>query len=269
MTCCLTHGRILAMNKDLQKKSGRKGARFFYPDKLGSGADVHLPPEAAHHAARVLRLAVGEPVVLFNGRGGEFEAHITRLDRGEVWVKTGVYHDRGRESPLDIVLGQGLSSGDRMDLTLQKAVELGVGAIQPLATERSIVKLSGERARRRAEHWQNLVIAACEQCGRNQVPTVAELLRFDEWLAAMGPRPAADELRLLMSPDAQQSLKSLPSPPRRIVMLAGPEGGLSPQEAALAQTFGFMPVRLGPRVLRTETAALAALAAMQALWGDF
>lgn len=257
------------MNKDLQKKPVKKGPRFFYPDNLGSGSEVRLPPEAAHHAARVLRLAAGEPVVLFNGRGGEFEGQITRAERGEVWVKTSAFVDQTRESPLQVVLGQGLSSGDRMDLTMQKAVELGVGAIQPLATERSIVKLSGERANRRAQHWQSLVVAACEQCGRNQVPQVAELQRFDQWLALLTRDVAIDELRLMMSPLAEMSLRSLPTPPRRIVLLAGPEGGLSPQEVSLALNYGFTPVRLGPRVLRTETAALAALAAIQALWGDF
>jgi 16S rRNA (uracil1498-N3)-methyltransferase len=257
------------MNKDLQKKPGKRGPRFFYPDALGSGSEVHLPPEAAHHAARVLRLAVGEPVVLFNGLGGEFEGRITRSDRGEVRVKTGAFIDRDSESPLELVLGQGLSGGDRMDLTLQKAVELGISAIQPLATERSVVKLSGERANRRADHWRSLVVASCEQCGRNRIPAVAELCRFEEWMALLTREPADGERRLLMSPVAEQSLRSLPPPAGRIVLLAGPEGGLSPREAALAQDYGFIAVRLGPRVLRTETAALAALAAIQALWGDF
>lgn len=257
------------MNKDLQKKPVKKGPRFYYPDNLGNGSEVPLPPEASHHAARVLRLAVGEPVVLFNGRGGEYLGRITRSNQGEVWVKTGAFVDDARESPLEVTLGQGLSSGERMDLTLQKAVELGVSAIQPLATERSVVKLSGERAIRRAEHWQNLVIAACAQCGRNLVPEVAALQRFDQWLAQLTRDVAPDALRLMMSPQAELSLRALPTPPKKIVLLAGPEGGLSPQEAALALNYGFTAVRLGPRVLRTETAALAALAAMQALWGDF
>lgn len=257
------------MNKDLQKKPVKKDPRFYYPDNLGSGSEVPLPPEASHHAARVLRLAVGEPVVLFNGRGGEYQGRITRSNRGEIWVKTGAFFDDARESPLEVTLGQGLSSGERMDLTLQKAVELGVSAIRPLATERSVVKLSGDRAVRRAEHWQNLVVAACAQCGRNLIPEVSDLQRFDQWLAQLTRDVAADELRLMMSPQAELSLRALPTPPKKIVLLAGPEGGLSPQEAALALNYGFTPVRLGPRVLRTETAALAALAAMQALWGDF
>ena len=256
------------MNKDLQKKAGGRVARFFYPDTLGSGAEARLPAEAAHHAARVLRLGVGDPLTLFNGRGGEFEARILRVDRGDVWVKTGAFVDRGVESPLEVILGQGLSGGDRMDLTLQKAVELGASAIQPLTTERSIVKLNPERAARRTEHWRSLVISACEQCGRNLVPPVFELRRFDEWLAQLSRNAEPGELRLLMSPNAQTSLKTLAAP-RKIVLLAGPEGGLSAQEASLAETFGFAPMRLGPRVLRTETAAMAALAAIQTAWGDF
>jgi len=256
------------MNKELHKKLGAKpGARFYFSGKLGNGSEVRLAPEAAHHAARVLRLAVGEPVTLFDGHGGEFEARITRMNRGEVTIKTGAHLAVEREAPLDILLAQGLSSGDRMDLTLQKSVELGVTAIQPVTTERSVVKLKDERAARRAEHWQNLVIAACEQCGRNRVPSVAPLLDFGEWLGQLGQ--PHDELRLMLSPHAAVSLRELAPARGRVILLAGPEGGLAPGEVQSAQSRGFAPVRLGPRVLRTETAALAALAAIQALWGDF
>jgi 16S rRNA (uracil1498-N3)-methyltransferase len=256
------------MAKDLDKKAGaRPGARFHVQGKLGNGSDVRLPPDAAHHAARVLRLEAGDPVVLFDGHGGEFEARITRMDRGEVHAKTGPHRELERESALEVVLVQGLSSGDRMDFTLQKAVELGIAAIQPVATERSVVKLKDERAQRRVEHWQNLVIAACEQCGRNRVPPVAPLLGFGEWAAQLGP--GEGESRLLLSPQAPVSLREGGRPPGRIVLLAGPEGGLAPGEVQTALARGFAPVRLGPRILRTETAAVAALAALQALWGDF
>lgn len=255
------------MAKDLDKTPRIKtGARFHVGEKLGNGSELRLPPESAHHAGRVLRLGVGDPVALFDGRGGEFEASIIRMERGDVWVKTGAHRDVERESRLHVVLVQGLSSGDRMDFTLQKAVELGVAAIQPVATERSVVKLRDERAQRRLEHWQNLVIAACEQCGRNRVPSVAPVLAFDQWIAGL---PATDECRLLLSPGATVALRDLQPVPQRVLLLAGPEGGLSPAESGIAQSRGFRPVRLGPRVLRTETAALAALAAMQALWGDF
>jgi 16S rRNA (uracil1498-N3)-methyltransferase len=258
------------MAKELQKKMAAKsGARFYVPKRLGNGSEVRLSPEAAHHAARVLRLAPGQMVTLFDGHGGEFEAHIVRIDRAEVAVKTAGHVAIERESPLTITLAQGLSSGDRMDFTLQKAVELGVSAIQPLATERSVVKLSEERAARRTEHWRNLVISACEQCGRNRVPKVANPCGFGEWLANL-PNPAlAGEARLLLSPHAAVSLRELPRPQGPLILLAGPEGGLAPGEVELAQSRGFRPVRLGPRVLRTETAALAALAALQAQWGDF
>lgn len=265
----MTHGTILLMNPVTQKKSAKSGARFFVPAPLGSGSEVRLPEDAAHHAARVLRLSLGDPVVLFNGGGGEYQARITRLERGEVWVKTGGFAQPGRESPLGVVLAQGLSSGDRMDLTLQKSVELGVSAIQPLTTGRSIVKLAGERAARRAGHWQNLVIAACEQCGRDRVPPVAPLMGLEDWLAQLDPQRADSELRLLLSPGSEITLLSLAPVPSRVLLLVGPEGGLAPAEVAAAYSRGFIGVRLGPRVLRTETAALAALAAIQTLWGDF
>jgi 16S rRNA (uracil1498-N3)-methyltransferase len=257
------------MAKDLDKKlTPKSGARFHFEGRLGNGSEVRLQPDAAHHAVRVLRLNVGEPVVLFDGRGGEFEARITRIDRGEVSVKTGAHLDIERESGLNIQLVQGLSSGDRMDITLQKAVELGVAAIQPVATQRSVVKLKDERAQRRMEHWQNLVISACEQCGRNRVPEVLPLLDLPDWLAQFNALVPDDEARLLLSPAATVPLKEL-VPPARMMLLIGPEGGLSAAETQLAQSRGFRPVRLGPRILRTETAALAALSAIQTLWGDF
>ncbi|HWQ38190.1 MAG TPA: 16S rRNA (uracil(1498)-N(3))-methyltransferase [Burkholderiales bacterium] len=257
------------MNDGVQKKAVKPGARFFFPDTLGNGSEVRLPSGAAHHAARVLRLTIGDPLVLFNGRGGEYQARIVRLDRGEVWVKTGGYTEPQRESPIESILAQGVCSGDRMDLTLQKSVELGVSGIQPLMTERSVVRLTAERAARRAEHWQNLVVSACEQCGRNTVPRVAALLKLEDWLARLPVAAPRGELRLLLSPTAEVSFKVLPKAPARVLLLVGPEGGLSGAEVAAALGRGFLPVRLGPRILRTETAALAALAGIQALWGDF
>lgn len=252
-----------------KKPAPKSGARFHVPRQLGNGADVRLPDEAAHHAARVLRLAVGDAVTVFDGHGGEFEARITRIDKSEVAVKTGIHLAIERESPLNVMLAQGMSSGDRMDYTLQKAVELGVWSLQPLATERSVVKLSPERAIRRTEHWQNLVRASCEQCGRNRIPEVAAPLRVDQWLASLPRVPAQDEKRLLLSPLSSVSLRNMGSFGGRVILLAGPEGGLAPAEIQVAEACGFVSVRMGPRVLRTETAGLAALAAIQALWGDF
>ncbi len=246
----------------------RPGARFHVRATLGVGAEFPLPAEAAHHAARVLRLVVGDPATVFDGSGGEYSVVITRIARAEVVVRTIAYAETERESPLDLVLVQGVSSGDRMDYTLRKAVELGIGRIVPVFTERSIVRLVGERAERRAAHWQALSIAACEQCGRNRVPGVAAPITFAHWLADL-PVAAPAELRLTLSPAAVQRLADWPRPAGTITLLAGPEGGLTRDEAELAWSRSFRGARLGPRVLRTETAALAALAAIQTLWGDF
>lgn len=238
--------------------------RFFVDLPLSPGAKVELPPVPAHHAARVLRLVKGAEVVLFNGQGGEYPAVLEWVDRDGVTARCREWRDVERESPLDIRLAQGISSGERMDYTLQKAVELGVTAIQPLAMRRSVVKLSSERAGRRVEHWRGIVMAACEQCGRNRLPPVAMPLDVPQWLAT---RPAG--LKLFLSPAADATLKDVAPPAGPVWLAAGPEGGFEPEEAALIEDFGFIPVRLGPRVLRTETAALAAVAAMQALWGDY
>ncbi|MEW6131539.1 MAG: 16S rRNA (uracil(1498)-N(3))-methyltransferase [Pseudomonadota bacterium] len=238
--------------------------RFFVDLPLGPGAKIELPPVPAHHAARVLRLVKGSEVVLFNGHGGEYPAVLEWVDRDGVTALCREWRDVERESPLDIRLAQGISSGERMDYTLQKAVELGVTAIQPLAMRRSVVKLGSERARRRVEHWRGIVMAACEQSGRNRLPPVAMPLDVPQWLATS---PAG--LKLFLSPVAQATLKDLPAPAGPVWLVAGPEGGFEPEEAALITDFGFTPVRLGPRILRTETAALAAVAAMQALWGDY
>lgn len=238
--------------------------RFFVDLPLSPGAKIELPPVPAHHAARVLRLVKGAEVVLFNGRGGEFPAVLEWVDRDGVTARCREWRDAERESPLDIRLAQGISSGERMDYTLQKAVELGVTAIQPLAMRRSVVKLTPERASRRVEHWQGIVMAACEQCGRNHLPPVAMPLDVPQWLAG-GPAG----LKLYLSPEADTTLKDLSPPAGPVWLVAGPEGGFDPEEAALITDFDFIPVRLGPRILRTETAALAAVAAMQALWGDY
>jgi 16S rRNA (uracil1498-N3)-methyltransferase len=169
-----------------------------------------------------------------------------------------------RESPLAVVLAQGISSGERMDYTVQKSVELGVTVIQPLLTQRSVVRLTGERADKRVAHWQAVAAAACEQCGRNRVPEVLPVQSLTHWLGTL-----RGGVRYLLSPQAPNRLRELTRPADAITLLVGPEGGWDSTESAAAQTTGFAPLALGPRVLRTETAAVAALAAMQALWGDF
>jgi len=242
--------------------------RIYVSAEIHPHSTCFLPRAQAHHLARVLRLAAGDAVVLFNGDGADYEGTIDSLAKGAVSVRVGERRAAGRESPLEIVLGQALSSGDRMDYTVQKAVELGVAAIHPLAAERSVVRLAAERAEKRAAHWQAVVIAACEQCGRSRVPPVAPVAAFDRWLAQHAGRDDGRS-RLLLSPRADARLRDVAAPGGAVTLLAGPEGGFTAGEEAAARRGGFTPVRLGPRVLRTETAAVAALAAMQALWGDF
>ncbi|AAZ96108.1 conserved hypothetical protein [Thiobacillus denitrificans ATCC 25259] len=238
--------------------------RFFLDQTLSLGARFGLPAGPARHAARALRLAAGDALTLFNGRGGEYTASVERITRDEVAVAITGFREIERESRLAITLAQGISSGERMDYTLQKATELGVTAIQPIAAKRSVVKLAGERAEKRVAHWQGVVASACEQCGRNRLPSIAAPLPLAQWLGT-----GTDERLLFLSPLAQARLADLAAPSGRDVLIAGPEGGFEADEIAALHAAGAVPIRLGPRVLRTETAALAALAAMQTLWGDF
>jgi 16S rRNA (uracil1498-N3)-methyltransferase len=253
----LSHNRAMSRVK--------QPPRLYLPGDIPAHGVGVIPPEQSHHVSHVLRLASGDPVIAFDGRGNEYAATIARISKQGVTLNLGEPHAVSRESPLEIILAQGISSGDRMDYTVQKAVELGVRAIQPLSTERSVVRLAPDRAARRAAHWRGIAIAACEQCGRNHVPEVFPVAALTAWLGGLAPAT----LRLTLSPGARARLAELERPQSAIVLLAGPEGGLSPREQRDAEVSGFTSVRLGPRVLRTETAALAAVAAMQALWGDF
>jgi len=239
--------------------------RFFCPEILDVGKTVELPRMAAHHAARVLRLRVDDSVTVFNGHGGEYAAVIARVVRDAVTVAIKGYLDIERESPLAVTLVQAISAGDRMDLTLQKAVELGVARIAPVIGHRSIMRLSGERAEKRVQHWQQVVIAACEQCGRNRVPLVTPMVPLPAWLETAERAPA----RWMLSPHAAHALRALARPAHALQLLVGPEGGFTEEEESAAASAGFVGIRLGPRILRTETAAPTLLAAMQALWGDF
>jgi len=237
--------------------------RIHCDQRLGPGAQFALSPEAAQHVSKALRLKAGDGLVVFDGSGGEYEASIQRVDRDRVDVKVGAWRDIDLEGRLELGLVQGLPEADKMDWIIQKAVELGVAWVQPIVCDRSVVRLSGDRAARRESHWKRVAIAACEQSGRNRIPEVRATLSFNSWLA---DSPAAP--RWLLSPGAP-ALAARGEPPRGLELVVGPEGGLSEREAELALARGCEPVGLGPRVLRTETAPIAALAALHALWGDF
>lgn len=236
--------------------------RIFHPETLVAQSQVVLDDNAARHVARVLRLGVDAELTLFDGRGGEYPASIVELDKRQVTVALGDVREIELESPLRITLAQGISKGERMDYTIQKAVELGVSRIVPLSTERSVVNLKGERLEKKLAHWQGVIISACEQCGRNILPELLAQQTLNEWLAS---RPAGQGL--LLDHRAEASLGSLQIS-GELTLLIGPEGGLSEQERQHAIDSGYQGIRLGPRVLRTETAALTALAGLQSRWGD-
>jgi 16S rRNA (uracil1498-N3)-methyltransferase len=273
---------------------------------LAPGATVELPEDVVRHL-QVLRLQAGDAVTLFDGTGGEYPATLGEIGKRHAAAQLGVHLPREAETPYDVTLAQGIAGGDKMDWLLEKAIELGVRRVVPLVTVRSVVRLSGERAQRRAEHWRALARAACEQCGRNQIPQIDAPTGFDRWLEAGrtatartrtpgvgsaegtatgeavavagkdgdqstgeapdGPSP----LRLILSPRAQGGLELLPeaAPGAPVELLIGPEGGLSADEETAALAAGYLPISLGNRILRTETAGLAMLAALATRWGGW
>jgi 16S rRNA (uracil1498-N3)-methyltransferase len=236
--------------------------RFYLDAPLRAGSVCTLTEEAAHHAIHVLRLREGDDVVLFNGRGGEFAARIASIQRLKISVDLLQHRPIERESPVRVTLVQGVSSGERMDSTVRKAVELGVADVQPVLATRSVARPKGERADTRRAHWQKVVIAACEQCGRNRIPEVHPLVAVSDYRAA---RPG---MKILLSPLAELPLSKMPFEGNDFILAAGPEAGFTAEEEAALAAAGFVPASLGPRVLRTETAAVAALAALSALRGD-
>ena len=232
--------------------------RFYCPAPLQTGLALSLPAGAARHV-QVLRLQPGAVITLFNGKGGEFEATVTRMGRSDVDVEVGVHHAIEREASRAIHLLAGITANERMDWLVEKATELGVASITPLVAERSVLKLKGERADKKLAHWQGVAVAASEQCGRNRLPMVHAAVSLSEWLA----RPSAQGQRCVLSlAQGTRSLSSAAAGGEPLVVLSGPEGGLSPAEEALALGAGFVPVTLGLRVLRAETAPLAVLAAL-------
>jgi 16S rRNA (uracil1498-N3)-methyltransferase len=238
--------------------------RFYIDAPLRAGASCTLPEEAAHHALHVLRLRSGDEVTLFNGRGGEYAARIGSVQRLRILVDLLEHRAVEREAPLRMVLVQGVSSGERMDFTIRKAVELGVAEVRPVLAAASVARPKGERAAARREHWQKVAISACEQCGRNRIPEVRELVPVQEALKL-------DESgKILLSPRAELRFSAAcRKVATAVTIAAGPEAGFNAAEEAAFLDAGYVPARLGARVLRTETAALAALAALNALRGDF
>ena len=236
--------------------------RIYSPQALRGESHLTLDAAAARHVVQVLRLPVGAELVLFDGHGGQYRARITAADRRKLMVEVLEHQALECEAPLALHLLQGISRGERMDWVMQKATELGVASITPVVTARCGVKLSPQRQARRLEHWQGVIVAACEQCGRNRLPRlegVQDLARALGGLRGSG---------LVLDPAAGRRLGDLPPPVQELTVLIGPEGGLTAEEVRAAAAAGFEPVSLGPRVLRTETAALAVLAALQARWGD-
>lgn len=229
---------------------------------LRANEHIQLGDEAANHVARVLRLREGAPLILFDGTGGEFAAQVVALGRRNVTVEIAEHHVRESESPLEITLVQAVSRGERMDYTIQKAVELGVTRIVPVLSARSVVSLDEERRGRRMEHWRKIIVGACEQCGRNRLPELLDVRPLAAWL-----QQPTEGLALVLDHRAEQRLGELGAG-RAVTLLIGPEGGLAAEEVAAAGAAGYRGLRLGPRVLRTETAAVAALSALQARWGD-
>jgi len=232
---------------------------------IATQSAISIEGSAANHIGRVLRLKAGDEITLFNGTGGEYSAILTAIERQIVRADVSEFNPRESESPLQITLAQGISRGERMDYTLQKSVELGVNRIIPLITERCGVKLDDKRAAKRLQHWQGILISACEQCGRNRVPEILPITSLSHWLG----ETHAEALQLVLHHRATHTLRQLKQPTGAISLLIGPEGGLSENEIDNATQNGFQGIQFGPRILRTETASVAALAALQTHWGDF
>lgn len=251
--------------------------RFYYPDQINEGQSIELPAGSMHHAVKVLRLEKGDKVTLFNGKGGEFLAFIKCISKTAVFVLIEKFVIVEHESPLQITLAQSICTNIKMDLIVRKAVELGVNNIQPVVAKRCLVKLSGKRELKRILHWQQIVISACEQCGRNRVPQVLPPVTLPDWLGRQGAiqkelnNETTGKLYFMLSPTAKMGLHDFSKDlsVTELTLLVGPEGGFTSDEDAAALTTGFSSLRLGGRTLRTESAALAAIAAIQTIWGDY
>lgn len=239
--------------------------RIHLPAPLAEGQRIDLPETAFRHLIQVLRMREGETFTTFDGQRGEYDAVLTEIGKRGASARLLAFHDINRESPLDLTLAQCISKGERMDYTLQKAVELGVTRIVPLISGRSIVRLDEDRWEKKLDHWRGVIVSACEQSGRTRLPALEDAQALPTWLDAS----AAHGDRLTLDPGGRHCLRELPPPNGPVTLLVGPEGGMSDGELDHARHAGFIGMRMGPRVLRTETAGVAALAALQALWGDW
>lgn len=257
---------VLDVNGMLYNARSMSTFRLFSPVRLSANARLSLDGEQARYVGRVLRLRAGDPLTVFDGGGGEFSATINKVTRNELILDVGEHFAINTESPLRIRLVQGISRGERMDIVVQKATELGVFRISPVLTDYSVVKLPPDRAAKRRAHWQKVARSACEQCRRNVVPAIDAPQSLDDWFA---DNAAADETRLILTAQAPDTMAAIEPPGSELTILIGPEGGFSQAELERAAAAGLQAVRLGPRVLRTETAALAALSVAQASWGDY
>jgi 16S rRNA (uracil1498-N3)-methyltransferase len=239
--------------------------RLYIPKIAASGENITVTGQSAHHVIQVLRLRPGAVVRIFNGNGMEWETVLLESKRSEAVLKVGAAVKAIADSSLSITLAQGIARNDRMDLILQKSVELGVSRIQPLWMQRCQAHVKGERLEKRMLHWQGVIISACEQCGRSTLPEIYKPVEYTTWVTRQNPL----SLGLMLQPECEQTLHDISPPESDILVLVGPEGGLDTEEQRLATASGFRGIRLGQRILRTETAALSALAGMHALWGDF
>lgn len=241
-----------------------RNPRIYHPSPITQLGALDLSDDAAGHVGRVLRMQVGQALTLFDGSGFEFSAEISQVSKKHVSVNLLDSKEVNIESPLDLHLGQVISRGDKMEFTIQKSVELGVNTITPLISERCGVKLNQERMAKKLDQWQKIAIAACEQSGRNKVPLVRPVMMLEDWCAEEDP----EALKLNLHPRAKYSINTLPTPVSKVRLLIGPEGGLSAKEIEMTEEYAFEETLLGPRVLRTETAALTAITALQVRFGD-
>ena len=238
-------------------------SRLYVSVPLNVGGQIELDAAAAHYVRNVLRLQKEQSVVLFNGQGGEYPCRLLEVSRQSVRLQVEQHVDRDVESPLEVKLGIGVSRGDRMDWAVQKAVELGVTHLTPLITERCVIKFNDDKKQQRLQHWQGIIQHAAEQSGRTRLPELAEIEYLSDWVVRQ------QGLCVYLDPSAEQTLTALRPPDGCVTLVSGPEGGFCDQERQMAKAAGFVPARMGARVLRTETAVLSALAAVQTLWGDF